>query len=160
MSQIGNPVNGFTKVAAGVSGYVIVISMTANQIALMQMAQAQYNTSPPGVVAAGDVGIQAIMGYLNAPGNVTLAYAQTGGNLWIYLDSTAYPYGATTGIALTYLQNPTPPPSDGASAQVPIAAWELFKAYFLSIVKKSNGVRVPFDVSQNVIQQKKLLGLN
>jgi hypothetical protein len=152
----GNLITSGTLIATGTYGKLVSFDLSSNRI----RALASVQLLKSGILSpvTFPVAANSILEYTEDPSCPAVACALDGTTVYVFIKSAgSWDFDITTSIAFTYYEFPQKASVVSAALNVDPKARGLLKALMLRNLY--DGDRVPFSISQAVIREKKLLGL-
>jgi hypothetical protein len=159
MAAFGNAVVDFQNVAQSTIGYVMAIDLGTNRLRKITQVQVQDVALNFSVPVVSEVTLDVLLGYLNSTSAPPIAISQVSTTLYVFLNQTQFPIINPNRIGMFYDTNAIPIAAPTETLKIPQEARNLLKAIVLKTMKYNAENRVELDVSQAVVREKAILGL-
>lgn len=156
----GNPVTDLTQVAIGTNGYILSVDLESQEIDDAIQVQAQKNGITLSAPITDKSSISDLFSLPENSAPPSLAFAQDGTIVYIFLKTSEYAYVSSNRIAVWYSRNPKNVVSTSDKLDIPQEAKELFKMLVLDTMYRTQGKQTPRYIVDEITNQKKILGLS
>ena len=151
----GNKVTELTQIAIGTTGYVVRIDTTSLIAYSITGVQAQASASDTPEPVTSEVSLNVLMSYLNDTDGPDLAFYYGYGEVYIYFNTTTFPYVDTTRFILIGKRNPLKATSGTDKLDIADKDLELFMAYAIKYAAILSNEPIPYSI-EKIIREKEL----